>query len=189
MASAECETSAHGSLEFPVPGMIPPTDPVSGFLPVGPHKATLEELHAHFVAGAPNEPRRQVIFDALVAYFKILSDFFPSGLALIDGGFTTFKLDAPHDVDVVLFPDDPTQATAWSQQQFFDFQGLLTLKDVIVGGQDAAYFDRIQPLGGLLDGFIAAPEKEEYWRSTWGSVRRSDDSIAPNMKGYLEVRW
>jgi len=169
--------------------LIPAVHPTSGFLPLGAHFATLADVHQRFVSDAPHEARRQQIFDALVVYFDWLRALFPTGLALVDGGFTTHKLDAPHDVDVVIFPDDPTHMSTWTEQQFMDFQGLMTLQDVIVGGQDAAYFKRIQPLAGLLDGFIAAPEREQMWRRTWSSVRGAGDSFVPDQKGYLEVRW
>lgn len=169
--------------------MIPAVNPDSGFLPLGAHSATLAEVHERFVSGAPHEARRQSIFDALVTYFDWLRAFFPSGVALVDGGFTTHKPEVPHDIDVVIFPDDPTHMSTWTEQQFMDFQGLMTLQDVIIGGQDAAYFKRVQPLGGLLDGFIAAPEREQMWRRTWSSVRGAGNAFVADQKGYLEVRW
>ena len=169
--------------------MIPAVDSASGFLPLGSHAATLLDVHERFVRGAPHEQRRQIIYDALVVYFDMVRAFFPSGIALVDGGFTTRKEESPHDVDVVLFPDDPVRTLTWTAQQYMDFQGLLTLQDVIIGGEDAAYFKRVQPLAGFLDSFLGAPEREQMWRRTWSSVRGAGDTFIPDVKGYLEVRW
>jgi hypothetical protein len=169
--------------------MLPSLDPTTGFLPLGAHTATLAEIHDTFVSAAPNPGRRQLIFDGLVVYFDAVRSFFPSGLALVDGGFTTHKPEAPHDVDVVLLPDEPSVVAGWSDSQLKDWQGLLTLHDVIIGGQDAAYFQRVQPFGGLLDGFLAAPEREAEWRYLWAAIRGDDDLPVPNSKGYLEVQW
>lgn len=169
--------------------MLPPVDPTTGFLPLGAHQATLAEVHETFVAGAPHPDRRQLIFDALVVYLDAVRSFFPSGMALVDGGFTTHKADAPHDIDVVLLPDDENAILDWTDKQFLDWQGMLTLGDVIVGGQDAAYFQRVQPFGGLLDSFLGAPELEQRWRDFWGSIRGQHNEQISDSKGYLEVRW
>ena len=170
--------------------MLPEVDPTTGFLPIGPHRATLVEVRTRFVDEAPYaRDRRSQIFGVLLTYFDAVRGFFPSGLALVDGGFTTHKVDAPHDVDVVLLPDDPTVAANWGEHTYTDFQGLLTLQDVIVGGQNASYFNRIQPYAGLLDSFLAAPEREPEWRNLWGAVRGPDGQPVFNTKGYLEVRW
>lgn len=180
-----------GSVNFDleVLSLLPHTDPATGLLPLGAHGATLEEVRERFVDGAPFEvARRRLVFDALGIYFETLRTFFPSGLALVDGGFVTHKVEPPHDVDVALFPDDPLLALSWDDQQFADFQGILTLQDVIIGGQSAAYFRRVQPFGGLLDSFIAPPEREQYWRESWSSIV-GPGGLIPNSKGYLEVRW
>jgi hypothetical protein len=169
--------------------MLPPVDPTTGFLPLGAHPATLDDLYFAFVQNAPDMPRRHLIFDALSVYLSTVKTFFPSGLALVDGGFTTHKADVPHDVDVVLLPDDPSVASYWTEKQWMDWQGLVTLQDVIIGGQDAAYYQRVQPFGGLLDGFLAAPEREQQWREFWATIRGKDNQPIPNSKGYLEVRW
>jgi len=169
--------------------MLPQVDPTTGFLPLGAHAATLEDVFHTFVEIAPNGERRKLIHEALVLYLGTVKTFFPSGLDRVDGGFTTHKADAPHDVDVVLLPDDPAAALTWTDQQKIDWQGLITLQDVIIGGQDAAYFQRVQPFGGLLDGFIAAPERESQWRGFWASIRGEDGLPIPESKGYLEVRW
>ncbi len=169
--------------------MLPPVDPTTGFLPLGAHPATLDEVFATFVQGVPERERRKLIFDALVVYLAAVKTFFPSGLALVDGGFTTHKADVPHDVDVVLLPDDASVVANWTEKQWMDWQGLVTLQDVIIGGQDAAYFQRVQPFGGLLDGFLAAPERELAWRQFWATIRGEDGQPIPNSKGYVEVRW
>ena len=169
--------------------MLPSLDPTTGFLPLGAHAATLGDIRDTFVTRAPNPARRELIFEALVLYFNALKTFFPSGLALVDGGFTTHKAEVPHDVDVALLPDDPDAALAWTDQQLADWQGMLTLRDVIIGGEDAAYLERVQPFGGLLDSFLAAPEREFQWRNLWSAIRAEDGSPIPNRKGYLEVRW
>lgn len=170
--------------------MLPPIDPGTGFLPLGAHQATLDDIRQRFVDEAPHaRDRRVLVFKALETYFQILRMFFPSGLALVDGGFTTHKVDAPHDVDVAILPDDPSLTANWNTETYTDFQGILTLQDVIIGGQDAAYFQRVQPFAGLLDSFIFPPEREQYWRNLWGASRGPDNQPIWDTKGYLEVRW
>jgi hypothetical protein len=56
--------------------------------------------------------------------------------------------------------------------------GLLTLRGVIVG-QPAMYLDQVQPVGGMLDGFLCRPGDEDVWAEVW----------ADGGRGYPEMIW
>lgn len=151
-----------------------------GRLPPGRHRATFQDVHDRFVASAPFSQERELVFRALVIWAQRVWSIFPDARLWVDGGFVTHKeWAAPKDVDVtcivrssnVLSVDDATLAT------------LLTHR-----GPDGA---RVQPMGGLVDGFLACrgvPEDITRWDAQWSRVLDEERrEIEGARKGYVEV--
>jgi hypothetical protein len=49
----------------------------------------------------------------------------------------------------------------------------------VIVGQPAMYLDQVQPVGGMLDGFLCRPGDEDVWAEVW----------AEGGKGYPEMIW
>jgi hypothetical protein len=147
-------------------------------LPPGPQPADLADIYERLVFDAPHQNERELLFSALNSYLGVATRIIASGRAWIGGSFIVRSHDVPQGVDVVLIPDE------WGALKRLDdtgrsaLYGLLTLQGVIVG-QPAMYLDRIQPVGGMLDGFICRPGDEETWEHVW----------AEGGRGYPEVVW
>ncbi|WP_213934648.1 DUF6932 family protein [Rhodococcus sp. B50] len=95
--------------------MIPATDPMSGYLPVGRYTCTLEEVQRVFVEDSQfaGSVTRRKLFAGLVRYmaeWERLEDMVGTSDVLrriwVGGSFTSAKLD-PDDVDVSPILDGP----------------------------------------------------------------------------------
>ncbi|MDX2357443.1 DUF6932 family protein [Dietzia sp. PP-33] len=154
----------------------------------GVHAATMADVYDRMVLDAPHREHREMLFHALASYMAQVSRFVQSGRLWIDGGFSMRKPDEPHDVDVVVIPDDPAVIDSFTPEQRVDFMGLLTLQDVIIGSPGPCWMDRVQPVGGALDGFVAAPDALDPWLDTWSTVKRNGAVVPGERKGFAEVR-
>jgi hypothetical protein len=162
-----------------------------GLLPMGVHPAGMDAVYERFVLDAPNRLHRELLFGALQTYMRLLQRLIPAGRMWVDGGFSTRKGTAPHDVDVVVHPDDWDSLASLGERDQTDLLGLLTHQDIIVGSFDPPqWWARLQPVGGALDAFLCYPGQEEVWYSTWASVKGPDGYIIPGaVKGFVEVNW
>lgn len=136
-----------------------------------------------------------------------LDDLLPNSTLWLDGGFVSHKADPPFDIDVVAKVKTAAWATvaadADAEMQAFQtwaaagqsgyapktpvvtqLSGLMTHQDVAVGG--GAYFPRIQPFGGRIDGFII-PADQSAALASFHSDWMTDVSSGTS-KGFVEVR-
>ncbi|ANN14825.1 hypothetical protein SD37_03590 [Amycolatopsis orientalis] len=147
-------------------------------LPPGRHPADLADVYERLVFDAPHQNDREILFSALNSYLGVARRIMPTGRAWIGGDLTARTAHAPQSLDVVLIPDE------WGALKRLDgagrsaLYGLLTLQGVIVG-QPAMYLDQVQPVGGMLDGFLCRPGDEEIWEEVW----------AADGRGIPEVIW
>ena len=164
---------------MPIPAMSGPC----GLLPEGRHPCTMSEVEQLFVTRAPFTSERKLIFDALSVWLRAVGALFPGSKCWINGGFATHKpWAAPADADVVVFVTD-AQIDALTEQQQAQLDSLLTQHPP--GGA------RIQPMGGLVDGFLSVrnePGNTIYWLQQWARVRGADGGEVHDVhKGFLEV--
>ncbi|EMD25411.1 DUF6932 family protein [Amycolatopsis azurea] len=147
-------------------------------LPPGRHPADLADVYERLVFDAPHQNDREILFSALNSYLGVARRIMPTGRAWIGGDLTARTPHTPLGLDVVLIPDE------WGALKRLDdagrsaLYGLLTLRGVIVG-QPAMYLDQVQPVGGMLDGFLCRPGDEEIWEEVWAAGGR----------GIPEVIW
>ncbi|WP_108719513.1 hypothetical protein [Miniimonas sp. S16] len=150
---------------------------VGELLRLGRHRASMAEVEEVFVVGAPFEAERRILWDAFKAYRSVALAHYPSARFWVNGGFVTHKTwAAPHDIDVcVVVPGAEVLAVGQAGEHLWTTPGP----------------PRIQPMAGLVDGFLAVAEMLDdlnYWRSMWTSVTDSDGTADPGRrKGYLEV--
>jgi hypothetical protein len=148
------------------------------FLPPGRHAADLADVYERLVFDAPHQNDREILFSALNSYLGVARRIIPSGRAWVGGAFIARMETVPQGLDVVLIPDE------WGNLKRLDdagrsaMYGLLTLRGVIVG-QPAMYLDQVQPVGGMLDGFLCYPGDEETWETVWSEGGR----------GFPEMVW
>lgn len=143
----------------------------------------MADVFVRFVNSAPHRDRRTRIFSALDLYVEQALRVLPGTRFWVDGGFVTHKTEAPKDVDVVMVVDRATVGTV----SLDDLAPLLTFQ----GGTAQALgltltFGRLQPFGGLVDGFLAFhddPNQLHYWHNQWSGVKGEPTAV----KGYLEV--
>ncbi|OHU52106.1 hypothetical protein BKG83_19825 [Mycobacteroides chelonae] len=169
---------------------IPATSGEYGTLPVGRHQATLEEIYEHFVENAPFRERRELIYDALRLYAKIVVTEFGHATLWIDGGFVTHKTWPPNDTDVVTVVPQAEYANMCSSTDCLRY---LTLQGVMVAQPETfAPVKRIQPMGGLIDSFVVPddPIFTAVWDHRWSRVSDQYKNLLPEdvRKGYLEVK-
>lgn len=168
--------------------MIPPVDPVSGLLPVGIHQADLGEVYDVFVADAPFEEDRRLLFSAMSVYLDIVWKRFKKPRILLNGGFVTHKeWAAPKDADFAIGLENGEFKAMMSTPNL----GLLTLIDVSIQRPISIGLRTLQPMAGLVDSY-AFPKnlknQVDYWENHWGKVTDSDKKEIPGLrKGYLEV--
>lgn len=152
-------------------------------LPPGRHPADLSDIYERFVWDAPHRNEREILFSALNGYLGVACRLIPSGRAWIAGEFATRGPELPRDVDVVLLPDE------WGALKRLDgparsrLYGLLTLRGVIAE-HPAMYLEQVQPVNGLLDGFLCHPGDEDHWEAVW-----SRGPVTGSVKGFAEVAW
>ncbi|NIH86871.1 DUF6932 family protein [Amycolatopsis granulosa] len=159
---------------MPLPHWTP-----QGVLPPGRLPADVADIYERLVFDAPHQNAREILFSALNSYLGAVARIIPSGRAWIGGSFITRTPDVPSGLDVVLIPDDWGGLKRMTGPARDSLYGLLTLRGVIVG-QPAMYLDQVQPVGGLLDGFLCFPGDEETWAATWS---------ADGHRGFPEVVW
>lgn len=162
--------------------MIPNLD-ASGNLPPGRHEASLAEIKAKFVDGAPHPGRRALIFRMLELYAELVWDLLPGATLWVDGGFVTHKADEPHDVDVVVVAD-PVVASAVPIEKLVP---LMSLHRVSMEQPRPVGLWKLQPMGDLIDGFFTTSDDSAalaFWDRMWSQVNPKTGS---GYKGYLEV--
>ncbi|WP_159325113.1 DUF6932 family protein [Streptomyces tendae] len=162
-----------------------------GRLPEGKHPIDLEEMHDLFVARAPHQEARQLIFDAFKIHYSLVRQLFSHGTLWVDGGFCTHKPTAPKDIDMVIIVD-PGEVQNFSPAEEERLMQLLTLQGVKVKQPDTRV-QRVQPMGGLIDCFFVLSidiDSIKMWDLLWSSVKEADGTITPGAtKGYLELTW
>ncbi len=152
----------------------------------------MAEVESAFVIGAPNGAARHDLFAHLRVWVDLAVQVFDSGRLWIDGGFVTHKAAPPHDVDVVLLPDNADSAMTALRHDERAY-ALLTLQDVFfVTPSPGGTLRRLQPVGGTMDAFLADPRDNVQmaaWHDLWSSVKGPDGHIIGGQrKGYVEVR-
>ncbi|RZQ61749.1 DUF6932 family protein [Amycolatopsis suaedae] len=157
-------------------------------LPPGIHPADLADIYERLVCDAPHQNEREILFSALNAYLGMVARVIPAGRAWIDGGLVLHTDEMPIGLDVVLLPEDWGSLKKLSGRDREALYGLLTQRGAIIG-QPAMYLDHVQPVGGLLDGYLCHPGDEEVWEEAWASVRGPYGPIDGLVKGFVEVRW
>lgn len=152
-----------------------------------PHEASLTDLFEAFVQNAPFREARQEIYRALEFYSELVWRRFPHARLWINGGFTTHKpWAAPNDADVVVLVPEHE----FDIDEFSDIAPFLTIQRVTVGSPSFTA-ERIQPMGGLIDGFVVVdnPANQFIWGDTWSRVKGPDGNLIPDgRKGYVEVK-
>lgn len=159
-------------------------------LPAGRHPATFDEIYESFVDNAPFQDRRELIFDALRLFSRVVAGEFSTVRLWVNGGFVTHKPWAPpNDTDVVVVVPVDEYGNMCSNAdclRYFTLQGVM-----VEMPQTLASVPRIQPMAGLIDSFVVPddPIQTAVWDATWSRV--SDENkqlLAPEIrKGYLEV--
>ncbi|OZM70984.1 hypothetical protein CFN78_22815 [Amycolatopsis antarctica] len=157
-------------------------------LPQGRHPADLADIYERLVYDAPQPHQREVLFSALSSYLAAVSQVMPSGRAWIGGNWTMRTEDLGGGVDVVLIPDDWGSLKRLNDRAQAGLYGLLTLRGVIVE-RPVMYLEQVQPVGGLLDGYLCYPGDEQTWANAWSSVRGPGGVAQGVSKGYPEVMW
>lgn len=169
--------------------MTLPVPNSQGFLDPSPdpYVGTLADLHQRFVVESPNhnEIRRRV-FTALELHLRLLSDIGGPAKVWVNGGFITYKAAPPHDVDLVyLCRDEGHMGQMLRSEGIFN---LLTLQNVVIGSPVAGGLPRVQPVGGLVDAFLAVPASYLYWAGLWSRLKGPDGRPVPGTrKGFVEV--
>lgn len=161
---------------------------------LAPHPATLKEVSDHFVDAAPHREVRAELFSALELYAGLVWSILPSARLWVDGGFASHKTwAAPGDIDVVIVAS-LNEASVLTSGELERLTALLTLQDVSAASPELTA-DRIQPMGGLIDGFIivddgaeAGRASMEYWFDLWSRVKGPNGPMDPSCrKGFVEV--
>lgn len=98
----------------------------NGDLPVGIHKATLEETLEHFGKGSL---QRQLAAQRFVQIYKRVKSTSQLSRFIIYGSFVTSKSN-PKDVDIFLVMDDDFRANRFSNEIREIFERLQTEKDL-----------------------------------------------------------
>jgi hypothetical protein len=171
--------------------VLPQIDVGTGLLPASaaPYAATLEEIHDRFVAGAPFEPRRQLLFDTLVIYSKLIWAIYPDARLRIDGGFVTHKTwAAPDDIDIAVVC--PTISPL--QRDTAISAGLFSIKGATgnVHRRTIEPIPKLHPMGGLIDSFYVPQidnDMREFFEKFWATETGPDKLPTGRQKGYVEV--
>lgn len=168
---------------------IPATGGPHATLPPGRHVATFAEVYERFVEQAPFRGERELIYDALRLYAKVVEKEFSDVTLWINGGFVTHKSWAPKDADVVAVVPMSDYTNMCSNADCLRY---LTLQGVMVAvPQTSAPVPRVQPMAGLIDGFVVPddPVQLAVWELTWSTVTDQNKNVVPGVqKGYLEVK-
>jgi hypothetical protein len=173
--------------------VIPDLDPTSGRLPFqgteSPYTTTLDELESRFVDRAPGEARRRLIWDAFNVWLRLARDTLPGARLWVSGSFVTDKIE-PSDIDVVLVIR-PEHEPVLGPMLDPRVRVLLTHLGV-QAAQPAGVVEKLQPIGGLLDGFICPEHLQQnvdYWQRVWSTEFDKVTGAPTDVRmGYLEVR-
>lgn len=166
---------------------LPPWN-ASGLLDPGAHATDLDGVYDRFVLDAPERQVRELLFQCLTSYIKIVRPAVGPSRLWINGGFAMQKLEAPRDVDVVIFPEDVDRLNNSTQEELDELVEFLTLQSVLISSPWMTSIPRLQPMAGALDAFISTPELEHSWFETWSSVKRNGVYCPGEVKGFAEVR-
>lgn len=158
---------------MPLPHWTP-----QNLLPPGRHQADLADVYERLVFDAPHQNDREILFSALNSYLGVARQVMSSGRAWIGGAFVMRTGHPPRGLDVVLLPDEWGALKRLDDEGRTALYGLLTLRGVIVG-QPAMYLEQVQPVGGMLDGFLCRPGDEDVWETVW----------TEGGKGFPEMVW
>ncbi|RPA64891.1 hypothetical protein EF294_07350 [Gordonia oryzae] len=151
-----------------------------------PYKLTDTELYEVFVEQAPHSTVRRRLHTALRLHLDILCDIAGSGPVLIGGGFISHKPTPPTDVDLVYLCRDSEHLESVLTHP--DALQLLTLQKGYVLHPAMFGFDRLQPVGGKVDAFLATPGRYAYWRGLWSTIKGTGQNGIPKQdRGYVEV--
>lgn len=172
--------------------VIPDLDPTSGRLPFQgadrPYTTTLDEFEARFVDHAHGAARRRLIWDAFNVWLRLARDTLPGARLWVSGSFVTEKTE-PSDIDVVLVirPEhEPALAPVLDDR----VRVLLTHLNV-ASTQPGGLAAKLQPIGGLLDGFICPEHHQknvDFWQQAWSTEYDKTTSAPTGTRmGYLEV--
>lgn len=186
---------------------LPDVDPTTGFLPPGVHRCTWAEFEYTFVDCAPHPDHRRRRLRALELWVECLDELLPESTLWIDGGFVSHKVDPPFDIDVLAKVKtaawDPVAQTAddeikawvtWATTgqpgyppktpTAMQLTGLMTHQGVQPDG--GGVLPRLQPFGGLIDGFVIPASQS----ATLANFRRDwmRDLATGASKGFVEVR-
>jgi hypothetical protein len=157
-----------------------------GLLPVAVHPGTLDEIKSVFVDAAPFKEQRQRVFAALSLYSELVWARFPRALLWVDGGFVTHKpWAAPKDVDVAVLIHEP-----YDPKDHPEDASLWTLLEVSASQPMLDSVERVQPMGGLVDGFYVPAHSAptvDWWRAFWQRFKQPGLPDLLNAKGFVEV--
>lgn len=165
-------------------------DSKTGWLPAGAHSATLDEVYETFVVAAPFSDERALIFRALTVYLEILQSRFTNPRVLLNGGFTTHKnWAAPKDVDLAIGLSNADFKSAYHP----DNHSLITIWDGAVSNPQPLRIEKIQPMGGLVDGYFFPTKMANvarYWEDQWSKIKdEHGNGILGARKGFVEVTF
>jgi hypothetical protein len=124
-----------------------------------------------------------LIFEGFQTWVNLVLTIVPRVTLWVDGGFVTYKDVPPKDVDVAMIvsPSDLNRLDA-------DQQGVLAM---LLTEVETDTTPRRQPMGGLVDGFLArrgVAEEILFWNQTWSDVYVDGKHVVGESKGYLEVK-
>jgi len=153
----------------------------AGYLPAGPHAATLDDIRERFVDQSPQPWDRGIAFDALQIHLGLLVDLAGHGTAWIGGGFCSHALDAPRQPLVVYWCQDDAHIERVALAP--GALERLTLRGIAVSHPVASVAPVIRPMGGLVDAYLATPRMIDFYARALSRIP-GDPSM---MQGYLEV--
>lgn len=150
---------------------IPQLDPATGRLPyVGddrPYVASLAEIHQRYVRRISNAPRRAQIWRAFRLWHTLAQAELPGVRYWLSGSFLTNKT-SPSDLDVILVLE-PRHVRAFTPTASDSVRVLVSHLNVFAE-QPAGAAAKLQPVGGLIDGFYCPgwiPEYTRIWQARW----------------------
>jgi hypothetical protein len=152
-------------------------------LPPGRHPADLSDLYERFVWDAPHRNEREILFSALSGYLGVVCRLIRPGRAWVAGSLINRTAEVPRDVDVVVLPDEWGALKRLGGASRAALYGMFTLRGVIAE-QPVMYLEQVQPVGGLLDGFLCHPGDEDEWEAALARVPATG-----MIRGFAEVTW